>query len=558
MSNSSNFHTIIAKKGGKLISTYHINGRAYAAFTCENGHKVRKRIDCFHTWCFQCTKNTIADAHKLAEKRGGKFLSEKYVNANTKYKWQCKEGHIFISKYGNVHTGKWCQICHDNETRYTLDDLQKIVTQKQGKVIHPVNAHFVKASDKVTVQCKFEHEWTTVLQSIAKGSWCGICNVGMSERTCRCIFEFLYEKPFVKQRPEWLLSEEGTRIELDGYNEELKVAFEYNGKQHYENVQYFRGSELSKRQSSDKQKVKLCTENNVELIVIPYTIAYKDLYKYIREQCKKWDKPENIEYDLLGVEVLSRHLEVEKYVREKYNAVMLSQYFNNFDQIKFRCKNNHDFEQTWASITAGIFCKKCTYLRIQQKYTKIVREFCNDKNIKLVSEYKTAKEKIVLQYKDCEHTFESTWNSLRDRPKKFHRCSLCCPEVKKIKKINEEYIQSKNREVLKFCEDKNLKMISKYKNSTEKITFGYFSCDHTFTTTWDGLIRKPHFYCTTCSPRYTQYAEQFCKKNNIKMLTPFKSAIKKMTFQFLHCSHIFEQRWDTLHRNPNIICQECK
>ena len=34
---------------------------------------------------------------ELAKARGGKYLSDRYIDAKTKMKWQCKEGHVWMS-----------------------------------------------------------------------------------------------------------------------------------------------------------------------------------------------------------------------------------------------------------------------------------------------------------------------------------------------------------------------------------------------------------------------------------------------------------------------------
>ena len=46
--------------------------------------------------------------------------------------------------------------------------------------------------------------------------------IGISEKICRKYFEYLFNKPFNRIRPSWL-----SELELDGYNEELNIAFEY-------------------------------------------------------------------------------------------------------------------------------------------------------------------------------------------------------------------------------------------------------------------------------------------------------------------------------------------
>jgi hypothetical protein len=67
-------------------------------------------------------------------------------------------------------------------------------------------------------------------------------------------------------RPKWL-----SRLELDGYNEELKIAFEYNGIQHRELHPFFHRTEEDfwRQQERDMIKKDLCDKKGVKLFVIP-------------------------------------------------------------------------------------------------------------------------------------------------------------------------------------------------------------------------------------------------------------------------------------------------
>jgi hypothetical protein len=67
-------------------------------------------------------------------------------------------------------------------------------------------------------------------------------------------------------RPEFL---EG--LELDIYIEEEDIAIEYQGVQHYEPVEHWRGEEgLKKRQERDEKKKRLCKENDIKLVYFRY------------------------------------------------------------------------------------------------------------------------------------------------------------------------------------------------------------------------------------------------------------------------------------------------
>lgn len=109
------------------------------------------------------------------------------------------------------------------------------------------------------------------------------------ERECRRVIEKLTGQPFPKERPSFLLNGiSGQNLELDCFNQDLKLAVEYNGEQHYKFIPFFHETKdaFYNIRYRDEMKKRLCDENGVTLIVVPFTIHHEDIEDYITKELK--------------------------------------------------------------------------------------------------------------------------------------------------------------------------------------------------------------------------------------------------------------------------------
>lgn len=112
------------------------------------------------------------------------------------------------------------------------------------------------------------------------------------ERACREAIENLTGKKFPKARPDFLrnyITGNKSNLELDCYNSKMKLAVEYNGRQHYEYIPFFHKSKEAfyNQKYRDDMKKRLCSENGVTLIVVPYTIPPKNILPYIAHRMQR-------------------------------------------------------------------------------------------------------------------------------------------------------------------------------------------------------------------------------------------------------------------------------
>lgn len=104
------------------------------------------------------------------------------------------------------------------------------------------------------------------------------------QRKCKQILEQRFANcKFASVRPDWLKNPEtGRNLELDCYNEELKLALEYNGYQHYVFPSKWCKTKykFDKLQERDAYKKKRCQEMGIRLIIIKYDVINLQSYIY--------------------------------------------------------------------------------------------------------------------------------------------------------------------------------------------------------------------------------------------------------------------------------------
>ena len=106
------------------------------------------------------------------------------------------------------------------------------------------------------------------------------------ETECRNVLENAFDRSFGKARPNFLnnpVTGGNFNLELDCYNPELKLAVEYNGVQHYKYTPHFhKNNEAFLNQKyRDELKRRMCKDNMITLIEVPYTIKVENIKDYL-------------------------------------------------------------------------------------------------------------------------------------------------------------------------------------------------------------------------------------------------------------------------------------
>lgn len=276
-----------------LSKVQYKNMKDYIELTCLICNINFKQIagDHLRYGCNNCAKNALSLTTEQFIQKAKDIHGNNYDYSETNYQGtyiqviiKCNICNFIFNQIPHNHLqGRGCPECA--KKYYTTEEFVNKLKYVHGNLYDYSNVDYKGWDNKINIKC---NTCGNIFDQIAgnhiRGRGCSNCSSFKSEKTCREIFEYLLNAKFSKQRPEWLYG-----LELDGYNEELNIAFEYQGKQHYEYVPFihknYENFELCKER--DIRKKQLCQEKKLNLIEIPYEYSYendKEMMKYIIEQ----------------------------------------------------------------------------------------------------------------------------------------------------------------------------------------------------------------------------------------------------------------------------------
>jgi hypothetical protein len=238
-------------------------------------------------------KNTEQFIEKAKKIHGNIYDYSKvdYKNLSTKIIIVCNKHKDFEQLPSGHLYGYGCQKCRTDIIRHTpeqfIDESKKI----HGDIYDYSKVVYETQIIPVIISCKIHGDFYKRPKNHIHGkAGCPNCSNKKSENLSREILEEYTGLKFPTVRPEFLKNiKTGRNLELDGYCEDLKLGFEYQGKQHYEHIFFFHKKEedFKKLQNRDLLKIELCKNYDIDVIIIPYTLDYQnenDLRYFIKEK----------------------------------------------------------------------------------------------------------------------------------------------------------------------------------------------------------------------------------------------------------------------------------
>lgn len=179
ISELNTLNRIAKQRGGKLLSQEYLGLHSKLQWQCGKGHKwfaTPSNVKNNKSWCLKCSgseKKTILQMQTIAKSKGGKCLSDKYINSHTKLLWECKKGHQFSASALHVINSKsWCRECSGTKP-LTIEEMQTIALRRGGKCLSP---EYKNCNTKLLWQCDAGHTWLATPLSVKHGkTWCLTC-----------------------------------------------------------------------------------------------------------------------------------------------------------------------------------------------------------------------------------------------------------------------------------------------------------------------------------------------------------------------------------------------
>jgi hypothetical protein len=276
----------------KVVWTENTRSDTKVAILCPDHGMFTQRINGHLQGygCAACSNNVALTfdrfVHKANEVHGGKYdYSSVDWSINTRAKSRvritCPDHGPFTQIIANHLNNMGCLKCGGKE-KYTLTSfVEKAQIAHGGKYDYSsvIWDESTSAKTKVTIMCTIHGIFKQTVDGHTRGQGCPVCKsskgeVAIASWLAESNISYSPEHTFVDCRN----PATGRKLPFDFYLPEYNTCIEFHGKQHYEPVK-FSGTtttdcamaNLKSSQIRDSIKEQYCKQNNIRLIIIPYT-----------------------------------------------------------------------------------------------------------------------------------------------------------------------------------------------------------------------------------------------------------------------------------------------
>ena len=266
------------ERGYTLSSTKYVNANSKLKYLCTNGHTTEITFNSFQRGrgCMKCSGNekyTIEYIRDYFKDQGCELLSDKYVNCKSKLKYKCNNGHIrkvtFDTFKNSGNNCRKCSGCEKHAIEYVRDYFKE-----RGCTL--LSTTYVNVVSKLKYVCENDHKAEISFSNFQRGKRCRYC----LNKTEKIILGFLqdhYKNVLSEARFEWCKNKKP--LPFDFLLEEQKIVIELDGRQHFDHIIRWK-NDIQLSQERDVYKMKRAIENGYRIVRICQIDVFHDTIEW--------------------------------------------------------------------------------------------------------------------------------------------------------------------------------------------------------------------------------------------------------------------------------------
>jgi hypothetical protein len=220
---------------------------------------------------YRLNKNIFIEKSKGVHGNKYDYSLIKYKNNKSKVKIICPIHGVFEQRVDSHLQGRGCKKC---AIEYKKNKLKNKNFIEKAKDVHADKydyslVEYINNREKVKIICPIHGVFEQIPYSHLKGMGCYICKDSIGEN----IIDNYLSKQGIRynRQKKFKNCKNKKHLKFDFYIPDKNLCIEYNGKQHYESVDYFGGEKtLSYIKKNDFIKKDFCKKQNIKLKIIKY------------------------------------------------------------------------------------------------------------------------------------------------------------------------------------------------------------------------------------------------------------------------------------------------
>lgn len=261
----------------------YINATTLITITCPiHGDFKQKPSSHLSGWgCKICGGNNKSTTEEFIKKANiihdnrYDYSKVNYIDSHTKIVITCPIHGDFEQKPNNHLNGANCfkciKIIHAEQRTFSTNEFIKKANQIHNNKYDYSKSIYTKSKNRIKIICPKHGIFIQNAGSHLSGHGCPNCNESKGELKIKQILDkknivYVFQKTFNECR-----NKNNRKLKFDFFLPEQNILIEYDGKQHYEPIEYFGGlNSYEKLNKYDKIKNNFTKSNNIQLIRIPY------------------------------------------------------------------------------------------------------------------------------------------------------------------------------------------------------------------------------------------------------------------------------------------------